>query len=326
MSINDDIRRAQNDRKMNILKGFVVSSSDRIEKAEETDIEKGHNVGDAHPNGKWVWTQLPSGKYDWRNAAKTGSKPAANADPNKPYVHMPDNKTHSAGKQDDSDDRNGDDPSSKQYHDKAIGGKPAQASDKEEIEYTGLRVDIANYRKKYPVNAPDFATKNPVAAKKYESMKKREAEILSHRTTTKPTPKTDTDVIKKQPTKEADKPKSDDPFTKEELKLINDHYSKQNDNNYQFYTEKVGKGIVALGVSYDSKRGTVADATRKAAAKALISPPKGFWVDTTSVWNPFGGGFTSFSDLMKKGKSDGDWDDYEDNEYSGSVSYRIKRR
>jgi len=31
-------------------------------------------VGDAHPNGKWVWTQLPSGKYDWRNAAKTDKR------------------------------------------------------------------------------------------------------------------------------------------------------------------------------------------------------------------------------------------------------------
>lgn len=29
-------------------------------------IEKAHQVGDVHPNGKWVWTQLPSGKFDWR--------------------------------------------------------------------------------------------------------------------------------------------------------------------------------------------------------------------------------------------------------------------
>ena len=45
---------------------------ENIEKAFEIgftgneDLEKAHQVGDIHPNGKWVWTQLPSGKYDWR--------------------------------------------------------------------------------------------------------------------------------------------------------------------------------------------------------------------------------------------------------------------
>ena len=29
-------------------------------------LEKAHNEGDVHPNGKWVWTKLPNGKYDWR--------------------------------------------------------------------------------------------------------------------------------------------------------------------------------------------------------------------------------------------------------------------
>lgn len=29
-------------------------------------FEKARAVGDIHPNGKWVWTQLPSGKFDWR--------------------------------------------------------------------------------------------------------------------------------------------------------------------------------------------------------------------------------------------------------------------
>ena len=45
---------------------------ENIEKAFEVgftgneDLEKAHQAGDIHPNGKWVWTQLPSGKYDWR--------------------------------------------------------------------------------------------------------------------------------------------------------------------------------------------------------------------------------------------------------------------
>ena len=39
-----------------------------IEKAETSDEEvmKAHQVGDAHPNGKWVWTEYKPGRFDWR--------------------------------------------------------------------------------------------------------------------------------------------------------------------------------------------------------------------------------------------------------------------
>ena len=30
------------------------------------DLEKSHSEGDIHSNGKWVWTKLPSGNFDWR--------------------------------------------------------------------------------------------------------------------------------------------------------------------------------------------------------------------------------------------------------------------
>ncbi len=51
--------------------------AEQIQKACEigftgNELEKAHKVGDVHPNGKWVWTQLPSGKYDWRVIKKTG--------------------------------------------------------------------------------------------------------------------------------------------------------------------------------------------------------------------------------------------------------------
>lgn len=46
-----------------IYKGFVGG---------EALLEKARNEGDIHPNGKWVWTKLPSGKYDWR-VRKDGS-------------------------------------------------------------------------------------------------------------------------------------------------------------------------------------------------------------------------------------------------------------
>ena len=57
---------------------------ENIEKAFEVgftgneDLEKAHQVGDIHPNGKWVWTQLPSGKYDWRVIKKKDSGANAN--------------------------------------------------------------------------------------------------------------------------------------------------------------------------------------------------------------------------------------------------------
>ena len=36
------------------------------------DLEKAHQVGDIHPNGKWVWTEYKPGKFDWRPPKKRG--------------------------------------------------------------------------------------------------------------------------------------------------------------------------------------------------------------------------------------------------------------
>ena len=50
-------------------RNFVIK---QIQKSFENDIEKAkHNVGDIHPNGKRVWTQLSNGKFDWRTRKKT---------------------------------------------------------------------------------------------------------------------------------------------------------------------------------------------------------------------------------------------------------------
>ncbi len=65
----------------NIEKAMTVgfTPDEELEKAlgagydpngEDGNVEKAHQVGDIHPNGKWVWTQLPSGKYDWRTIKK----------------------------------------------------------------------------------------------------------------------------------------------------------------------------------------------------------------------------------------------------------------
>jgi hypothetical protein len=55
MDILEELALNRAARAENILKGF-----------NDNGIEKAHNVGDIHPNGKWVWTQLSNGKYDWR--------------------------------------------------------------------------------------------------------------------------------------------------------------------------------------------------------------------------------------------------------------------
>lgn len=46
-----------------------------IEKAEEVDEEvmKARQVGDMHPNGKWVWTEYKPGRFDWRPLKGRGS-------------------------------------------------------------------------------------------------------------------------------------------------------------------------------------------------------------------------------------------------------------
>lgn len=58
-----------------IQKGFEIGFTGN-------ELEKAHNVGDIHPNGKWVWTQLPSGKFDWRVIKKN----AGNADTSAPQA------------------------------------------------------------------------------------------------------------------------------------------------------------------------------------------------------------------------------------------------
>ena len=50
-----------------ITQPLVLLTKKDAEKAEETDIEKAaHQVGDIHPNGKWMWIEYAPGKFDWR--------------------------------------------------------------------------------------------------------------------------------------------------------------------------------------------------------------------------------------------------------------------
>lgn len=67
----EDIQKHRQAVAENIEKSFQIGFT------ESEDLQKAHNVGDVHPNGKWVWTQLPSGKYDWRVIKKTAQANAA---------------------------------------------------------------------------------------------------------------------------------------------------------------------------------------------------------------------------------------------------------
>ena len=40
---------------------------------ESEEIAKAHQVGDVHPNGKWVWTEYRPGHFDWRPMKGRGS-------------------------------------------------------------------------------------------------------------------------------------------------------------------------------------------------------------------------------------------------------------
>ena len=48
---------------------------------ECNNLEKAHDVGDIHPNGKWVWKEYKPGKFDWRVAKRAGKDTPAKPQP-----------------------------------------------------------------------------------------------------------------------------------------------------------------------------------------------------------------------------------------------------
>ena len=52
------------------IKTGQVGGTSILDEIEDTEVEKAHQVGDLHPNGKWVWTEYAPGKFDWRTANK----------------------------------------------------------------------------------------------------------------------------------------------------------------------------------------------------------------------------------------------------------------
>ncbi len=67
MDINEYIRKRRALINRQISKGFNDNfSQENISKAYDDEFNKAHKVGDIHPNGKWVWTEIKPGKFDWR--------------------------------------------------------------------------------------------------------------------------------------------------------------------------------------------------------------------------------------------------------------------
>lgn len=54
------------------VKKSVKATSEHKEAASKQQKQAKHNVGDLHPNGKWVWTEYKPGKFDWRGIPKDG--------------------------------------------------------------------------------------------------------------------------------------------------------------------------------------------------------------------------------------------------------------
>ena len=73
-----------NKRRQAVAYNIAKSFENDIEKAigagydpeggDGDEVEKAHQVGDVHPNGKWVWTEYKPGKFDWRGIKKNATE------------------------------------------------------------------------------------------------------------------------------------------------------------------------------------------------------------------------------------------------------------
>ena len=73
MYTGEDIKQRRESISNNILKGF-----------SDSDLEKAHNQGDVHPNGKWYWeSSAAGGKGDWRVIGGKRHKQSASSAPKK---------------------------------------------------------------------------------------------------------------------------------------------------------------------------------------------------------------------------------------------------
>lgn len=72
----EDIQKRRLEIRDNIAKSLGIEDG-------YDEIEKARNVGDMHPNGKWVWTEYKPGKFDWRKSKGAGKKASESTKKNK---------------------------------------------------------------------------------------------------------------------------------------------------------------------------------------------------------------------------------------------------
>ena len=123
-----------------------------IEKAEMSDEEvmKARQVGDMHPNGKWVWTEYKPGRFDWRPLKGRGGV----------------DRTPKKGDEGDSNRGNGggDDKKPKKPETKQeTGGEKHSSSDKKEGGKEKKTPTLDDYAKKTPTKTLENASKSPKA-------------------------------------------------------------------------------------------------------------------------------------------------------------------
>lgn len=123
-----------------------------IEKAEMSDEEvmKAHQVGDMHPNGKWVWTEYRPGHFDWRPLKGRGGV----------------DRTSKKGDEGGSNGGNGggDDKKPKKPEMKQeTGGEKHSSSDKKEEEKKKKAPTLDDHAKKTDTKTLENAAKSPKA-------------------------------------------------------------------------------------------------------------------------------------------------------------------
>ena len=125
-----------------------------IEKAEvnfetsDEEVMKAHQVGDMHPNGKWVWTEYKPGHFDWRPLKGRGS-----------VDRTPQGSGSGSSGGNGGDDKKPKKPETKQE----TGGEKHSSSDKKEGGEEKKTPTLDDYAKKTPTKTLENASKSPKA-------------------------------------------------------------------------------------------------------------------------------------------------------------------
>lgn len=343
MYTGEDIQKVQEFRKNSIAKAF------------DNDIEKGHNVGDVHSNGKWVWTQLPSGKFDWRGIKTTSTKQPTQNNKGKIGENYTESHLQNLVKKENFDARHFEEMNDAElkyihgfananiFNSKLTVGAKKNVNDwfKGSLNEMSKRNKPATPKVKEP-SIEDLEVKVGIFYVKelpeYKDYQRARSAVDRWQGKITPLNKRDFDRDEKQLassyvkyknvlTKLLDEKQNNKEITKEEFSALNKHFSNSiDDNNYQGFMSHVGKNKqVVLTVAYESKRGRIIDAIHKSMNKSVVVP-KGYEVDTSKVWSGVKNDFVSKKDFFAAINGDDYYTDYNNSEYYGEVAYKVIKK